>query len=778
MRKQPCFLSISLFVLFLFALFLGTAISSFAQTNYYSKSTGNLDQLSTWGTLTNGSGLPPLTFTTNNQVFNVRNNATPTIGANWTVSGAGSKIIVGDGTNACNFQIPSTFKYTGTADVAANATLSIANTSIPTLGTLNVTSTVVYNGTANQAIPLATYGNMTYAGSAFGTMVAGGCTIKGTLSVTNGTLQLDNYTTQYTYTVGNLIVTTSGLLDLGSNGGNTGQPATINLSGNLTQSGTGQIYCTGFYTPNATINFTGTNQNIQQASSDYVNYNVMSGSTCTLTGNFSYDGENTAAVFYGTFTVTNGGTLNCGPYVVYGYSKDNLTDPYNIFVLNSGGNISTGNPDGISSSGSIGTIQTQNSSFSSGANYTYNGIVAQNTGVFSTTGSTLNNLTINNTSGGVTLSQAQNLNGALTLTNGLLNTTSTNLITLNNNATTSGASNNSFVNGPIQKIGKQAIIFPVGSAGTGYVPIGISAPASTSDAFLAQYNRSSAVALGPITAIGLNHVSSCDYWILNHTAGASSVNVTGYWSAVNPCGGTYINNLPTLALAHFNGTSWNAWGYNGTTGTVTAGSVTWNNVSNFSPFSLASTSVMNPLPITLTDFNAQWNPDGTVGLSWRTQEEVNSSHFNIQRSADQVTWQTVGNIPAKGNSTTEISYSFTDIAPIPNLDYYRLQIVDLDGNNFYSDIKTVSAQIKNIRIFPNPANDHINITLASGSLAGTVTIRLINVEGKVLLQKEVSNIGGQTITLPVSMYPQGVYLVQVMTPGNVQQSGTVIIRRN
>jgi hypothetical protein len=73
----------------------------------------------------------------------------------------------------------------GTINVSANATLSIANTTIPTLGTLNASSTVVFDGTNNQTIPAVTYGNLTYSGSATGTM-AGGCTISGTLSVTNG----------------------------------------------------------------------------------------------------------------------------------------------------------------------------------------------------------------------------------------------------------------------------------------------------------------------------------------------------------------------------------------------------------------------------------------------------------------------------------------------------------------------------------------------------------------------------------------------------------------
>jgi hypothetical protein len=95
---------------------------------------------------------------------------------------------------------------------------------------------------------------------------------------------------------------------------------------------------------------------------------------------------------------------------------------------------------------------------------------------------TMNKLTIDN-SAGVTLSQADSISGVLTLTDGLLTTTTTNLITLNNSATVTGASNASFVNGPIKKTGNQAFIFPVGVSGTeiGYSEeVMVCAPRATS----------------------------------------------------------------------------------------------------------------------------------------------------------------------------------------------------------------------------------------------------------------------------------------------------------
>lgn len=743
-----------------------------AQTNYYSKSTGNLDLLATWGTSTNGTGTAPTSFTANNQVFNIRNNASPTIGAAWTVTGSNSKVVVGDGTSACNFQVPSGSSLTGKVDVSANATLSIANTTNPTLGTLNSASTVAFNGAGNQTIPVATYGNLTYSGTATGSM-AGACTINGNLSVSNGNLVLDNTNnTSYTFTVGGAFnVTTGGYVEFGSGSGS--GTSTVNLSGNLSQTGSGYLQTSG-NVPNGIINFTGTAQTAQLVNGQYINYNINSGSTVTLAGNFSYYGS------YGysaDFTVNSGGTLDCGTNTLLTLAYGGAV---NSFTLSSGASLITANTAGIGATTNTGSIQVQTMTFSSGANYTYNGTAAQVTGVFPTTptASTVNNLTINNTAG-VTLSQAEAVNGTLTLTSGLLTTTSTNLITINNAATVTGASNSSFVNGPVTKLGQQAFTFPIGVSGTGYVPIAISAPASTTDAFFAQYVRSSARALGSIGVPGLNHISGCDYWTLNHTAGSSSVNVTAYWNANSPCGGgIYVNNPATVALAHFNGTSWNAYGNSSVSGTTSSGSVTWNGVSTFSPFALGSTSLQNPLPVVLTGFNAKWQDDGSVALSWETQQESNSNHFAIQRSADGQSWQTIGAVDAAGSSTTPRSYAYWDKDPQPDVDYYRLQLVDNDGSGTYSEVRLVTRSSgRSIQVFPNPAADHIDISFGTGSRSAIVDIRLLDIQGRLLVEKKLADPAGQTITLPVSGFAPGTYIVQLTSGEGIRQTQVIVIKR-
>jgi hypothetical protein len=136
------------------------AVSGNTSIVFYSKNTGDLSVLGTWGTNADGTGTAPSSFTDNYQAFNIVNNATPTIASNWTVSGLGSRIIVGDGILAVNFTIPVSNSLTGVIDAVNNATITQRNTTNPTFGTLSTGSNVVFDGSASLTIPIGNYYNL------------------------------------------------------------------------------------------------------------------------------------------------------------------------------------------------------------------------------------------------------------------------------------------------------------------------------------------------------------------------------------------------------------------------------------------------------------------------------------------------------------------------------------------------------------------------------------------------------------------------------------------
>ncbi|HTI07948.1 MAG TPA: T9SS type A sorting domain-containing protein [Puia sp.] len=185
------------------------------------------------------------------------------------------------------------------------------------------------------------------------------------------------------------------------------------------------------------------------------------------------------------------------------------------------------------------------------------------------------------------------------------------------------------------------------------------------------------------------------------------------------------------------------------------------------------------LPVILSQFDAAL--DGKqVDLTWTTDQEVNSDHFAILHSADAgAHWQSLGTVAARGNSSTAAHYSFSDVNPAAGTNEYRLQSVDRDGASTYSEIRTVrNGLIGSVSIFPNPAKDYVNISLSGNDNAtGNLSIRLISQAGQLLVEKKVNNTGGMTVSLPVSSYPQGNYLVQVIGADGSQQISKVFISR-
>ncbi|MFI5222080.1 MAG: T9SS type A sorting domain-containing protein, partial [Bacteroidia bacterium] len=100
------------FASFLTSSFLAGSQSTLNITYYYAKSTGYLNSLSTWGVNTDGTGTAPGSFSYANSYYFVRNNSSPTINGNLTITGGNTALIIGDGVNTYNLNIPGTYSIT------------------------------------------------------------------------------------------------------------------------------------------------------------------------------------------------------------------------------------------------------------------------------------------------------------------------------------------------------------------------------------------------------------------------------------------------------------------------------------------------------------------------------------------------------------------------------------------------------------------------------------------------------------------------------------------
>jgi hypothetical protein len=162
---------------------VGSAVSS----TYYLAANSDATILSNWGANTNGTGTQPKDFTAANQTFNIFNTGA-TIGSDWTVNGSASKVVLGDGTNANSLMIPATAFLDGKIDLAASTTLTIGHTTkFPAINTISSTSSVIFNGAADQIIQTGSYGNLTV--NTTGTLNSpGALSVAGALIIANGSI--------------------------------------------------------------------------------------------------------------------------------------------------------------------------------------------------------------------------------------------------------------------------------------------------------------------------------------------------------------------------------------------------------------------------------------------------------------------------------------------------------------------------------------------------------------------------------------------------------------
>lgn len=174
------------------------------------------------------------------------------------------------------------------------------------------------------------------------------------------------------------------------------------------------------------------------------------------------------------------------------------------------------------------------------------------------------------------------------------------------------------------------------------------------------------------------------------------------------------------------------------------------------------------LPVTLLNFAATVQTSGAVKLDWTTSTEINSSHFELERSIDGNKFSKVTEVKAAGNSSIQLSYSYNDqqaaILNSPVL-YYRLKMVDKDGAIKTSPVLLVHMKEASLQftIAPNPAQQQLNVTVAPAG-AKNVALRIADENGKIVYTQALSagtNVYQQNIN--VSRLQKGVYTIQLIT---------------
>lgn len=268
----------------------------------------------------------------------------------------------------------------------------------------------------------------------------------------------------------------------------------------------------------------------------------------------------------------------------------------------------------------------------------------------------------------------------------------------------------------------------------------------------------------PITSLGPDVVEVANVGQWDWIAPASAAGITATVSI--PDLTSYINfTAPNTRLVGWNGTQWINLGSAGTAALTEGNTLQGTVPAGIDAIAIGRVSAI--LPANGLDFDGAIS-NCNVRLSWKVKEEINLSHYEVERSIDGFRFIKIANYPAKGMRST---YDHTDFSIQEGSYYYRLKMVDLDNTIKYSNktihLKTICGSQK-ITVFPNPTNNKINVQgLQNGN-----TIYIHNLLGQLV--KSVT--GGKNAQIDLSQLPAGIYSL-IIKNGQTTISVQKIIRK-
>ena len=167
------------------------------------------------------------------------------------------------------------------------------------------------------------------------------------------------------------------------------------------------------------------------------------------------------------------------------------------------------------------------------------------------------------------------------------------------------------------------------------------------------------------------------------------------------------------------------------------------------------------LPLRFVNFSGILK-DNNSNLNWQTENEINTSHFAIEKSFDGVSFEKIGEVKSFSNSTSANSYSFIDKdVTTKSILYYRLKQIDIDGKFNYSKIlalKSTNQTNNTINIYPNPSKNILRIGATDNNIK---TYKIVNSLGITISSLNFNS------QVDISNLPIGTYYINFYNQTNL-----------
>jgi hypothetical protein len=273
--------------------------------------------------------------------------------------------------------------------------------------------------------------------------------------------------------------------------------------------------------------------------------------------------------------------------------------------------------------------------------------------------------------------------------------------------------------------------------------------------------------------------------ITSQNFGPYNLNAT---DGVSGSGSDYISHAKTMLLSNyvindsiisnvvpFIGTNYAVFNYNPATIATVGGGASYSFTSSASDTMhfLLTYYYCNTvlLSTTLTDFIVSKQNDETIKLSWTTQNELANRIYVVQKSADGNNFSETDSIKS---IVEKISSDYSDnyfiSASDRNKIYFRLKIIDENGDVNYSEIRVVNLDEnkQGISLYPNPSNSFINIIF--NGMSGNWQTDIFADNGQLIQRNYFANTNSAHINF-ISKPVPGIYFIHAF---NIQSQKNLV----
>jgi len=176
------------------------------------------------------------------------------------------------------------------------------------------------------------------------------------------------------------------------------------------------------------------------------------------------------------------------------------------------------------------------------------------------------------------------------------------------------------------------------------------------------------------------------------------------------------------------------------------------------------------MPVELISFTGSVVSKSQNLLSWTTASEINTNYFSVERSSGGADFLAIAKVAAKGESATHTTYSYVDeTAALTG--YYRLNMVDKDGKNKYSNVVVIKKEdaVFNAAIFPNPAKETVTVRFTSLPFLKT-SVQIADMQGRIVYKSSMeTKSSSSNIPLDIAALAKGIYIMKLEVGGFSQQ---------